>query len=216
MADNLHPEDRVARAEVNRIDAELDRDAAVNVAANEIVNRDIAETRATDANIAAAQAHQTANELATDRHVLRHELAHERFAATNSAFGFYLTLGVLLAAILVGGLYLYYRSQNPAENVIVNAAPAPSGPASVIVAPSGPAVAPSPSPITINTPPPVVNVTPSAQPAPNVNINVAPASPAPATSGTDSSTPASGTAGTITNDNRTGADSGSSTSNSGG
>jgi hypothetical protein len=176
MAEYLTPEEQAARAEAERIHAEAHRDKALDIAANEAVSRDIAEARAADARIAAGQAWQAADEMDTDRRVLRNELASERAASSNSAFGFYLTLGVLLAALLIGGFYLYQRSQNP-DNVVVNAAPAPSNPAPVIVTPSQPTV--TPPPVTVTTPPPVVNVTPPAQPAPEVNnrINVTPPAP---------------------------------------
>jgi hypothetical protein len=207
MADYLTPEEQAARADAERVHAEVHRDAALNIAANEAVNRDIAEAQAADSRIAAGQAWQAADEMATDRRVLRNELASERAASSNSAFGFYLTLGVLLAAILIGGFYLYYRSQNP-DNLIVNAAPAPAPPSSVVVTPA-PSVAPSPPPVTVTTPPPVVNVTPPAQPAPHVDnhVNVTPPGPtpsdnpgtsAPSDTNSGSTSGTSGTSGTDT------------------
>lgn len=201
------PEEQVARAEAARIQAEAHRDAAINIAANQVVNRDIAEIQAEDARIAAGQARPAADEIATDRRVLRNELASERVTASNNAFGFYLTLGVLLAAILIGGFYLFQRNQNP-DNPIVNAAPSSSPPPTVVVTPNQPAVAPSPPPVTVNTPSPVVNVTAPAQNPPEVNNRVNATPPGTAPSGSDGTT--SGTSGgtSETNNGARGAGSG--------
>lgn len=197
MADYLTPEEQAARAEADRAMAEAHRDEALDVATNEAASRDIAEAQAVDARITAGQAWQAADEMAADRRVLRNELAAERSASSNSAFGFYLTLAVLLAAVLIGGFYLYYRSQNP-ESVIVNAAPAPTAPGPVVVTPSQPAVAPPPPPITVNTPPPVVNVTPPSHPAPEVqnHVNVTPPGPSPDNTGSGGGTNGNAGAGT--------------------
>jgi hypothetical protein len=213
MAEFLRPEEQAARAEAERMQAEAHRDVALNAAANEAVNRDVAEAQAADARISANQAWQAAGEMDTDRRVLRNELTGERAAASNSAFGFYLTLGVLLAAILIGGFYLYNRSQNP-DNVIVNAAPAPSAPPPVVVTPTPPAVAPPPPPITVTTPAPTVNVTPPAQPAPEVNNHVNVTPPGPATSGSTDNTGTS-PSGTGANGGGTGGSDTGSTGNGG-
>jgi hypothetical protein len=160
------------QAEADRIAAEAQRDVAWNVAADQAVNRDIAEAREVDARIAANQAGRAASEAETQRNLLNNELSYERAAASNNAFGFYLTLGILIAALIVGGCYLYWRSNNP-DTVVVNAAPAPaaSAPAPVVVtqppAPSAPPV--------INVTPPVVHnhiaVTPPAAPPANPPAN---------------------------------------------
>jgi len=203
MPDQIRPDDNISQAEA-------EKQAAVTLAAQEAMNRDIAEARAVDAHIAAGQAIQAADEMATDRQVLRHELGYERVAASNSTFGFYLTLAVLVAGLLVGGFYLYSRSQNP-DNVIVNAAPAPAPGGTVTVVPTPPAVAPPPPPVTVNNPPPVVHVTPPARPAPEVNVNV---TPPPSGSAPGGSTPSSGTGAETSTGS--GTDSGTSSSGSGG
>jgi len=201
MSDNIRPEDRIANAEAIR-------DAALDNAVNEAVRRDIAEAQAVDARIVANQAIRQADEMAAEKQVLRHELGYERVANSNNTFGFYLTLAVLLAGILVGGFYLYYRSQNP-DTLVVNAA-SPSSPGTVVVTPTQPA-APAPPPITVHTPAPVVNVNPPSQPAPEVNVKVTP----PA-SNNNSETPApdANTRPDSSTNNNT--DSGSSPSGSGG
>jgi hypothetical protein len=199
MPDDIRPEDKIAHAE------EI-RDAALDNAVNEAVRRDIAEAQAVDARIAANQAIRQADEMAAEKQVLRHELGYERVANSNNTFGFYLTLAVLLAGILVGGFYLYYRSQNP-DTLVVNAA-SPSAPAPVIVTPAQPATT-VPPPITVHTPPPVVNVTPPSQPAPEVNVKVTPP---------DSNTSSDSNSGADnkTDSNTNNTDSGSSPSGSGG
>jgi hypothetical protein len=167
-----YPDDQVARAEARKDSAEIQRDAAFDIAANESARADanaaaadynssVADASRTDAIIAARQADAQAAELNTQRHILSNELAYERAAASNNAFGFYLTLGILVAGMLVAGVYLWWRNQNP-DSVTILAAPPP--------------VTQTAPPVTVTTPPPPVIVTPPANrtPPPTVNITTPP------------------------------------------
>jgi hypothetical protein len=186
-----YPEDRAARAEARSDAAEVERDAAINIAANESVRADAnaaaanvnaayADAARTDAVIAARQADALAAETSTHNHILSHELAHERAAASNNAFGFYLTLGILVAGMMVAGIYLWWRNQNP-DSVTVLAAPPP-------------VTQNVPPPVTVMTPPPPVVINPPAPvttpPPTNINVNP-PAQTPPANSGEGETNPSS-------------------------
>jgi hypothetical protein len=201
--DNNRPEDIAARARLNEAAAEIERDAAVDVAASNAVSADYANAQAVDATIEANRARAAAAEIATDRSVLRNELAYERAASENNAFGFYLTLGILVAGLLVTGIYLYWRNSTPDVSVYA-ASPSVSAPANppVIVTPSAsPAPAPAPPPVVNVTPPaqqpPVVNVNPATPPAPNVHNDIHVTPPANSGAGGGTGTDA-GTSGTDT------------------
>src|SRR5258706_11404046 len=103
------PEDIAAREAARREEAQFERDVALNAAANESRNADIADAQAVDARIRANEANAMAAEMATDRNVMANQLTYERAAASNNAFGFYLTLGILVAGLMVTGIYLYWR-----------------------------------------------------------------------------------------------------------
>lgn len=173
MSDQFDP--TVQRARQNERDAKIERDAAMNIAASEALDADAARAVAVDENIRANQNAQAARELATDREVVKHQLYHERAAAENNAFGFYLTLGILVAGLLVTGIYLYWRNSQP-ESVNVYAAPSQSAPAPpnvIVTPPAAPAASPPP---VVNVQPPAVNVQPpsvNVQP-PDVNVTTPP------------------------------------------
>ncbi len=203
MDDKMTGTSREVHAEIKQDIAEADRDAAMDVAAvnaaerdiaaqaaaNEAFNRDVAESQAVDARIQANQANASAREIATERNILHHELDHERAAASNNAFGFYLTLAVLFGVLLFGGYWLYDRYYDR-DRVVVAAPPLPSN--TTIVTPSP---APSPGavvPVFVPNPPPAndrpINVT---VPAPEVKVNITPPpaqNPPPDSSATDSGT----------------------------
>ena len=133
MADVIRPDDR-ADDEALRADlAEIERNAALNAAAGAHVERDLAEAEAIDARIAASQNARAASELSTHNRIINNELAAERVAASNNAFGFYLAVGILFAVILVGALYWWYWRPQDSSNINVYAAPNP--PSSTLVTP---------------------------------------------------------------------------------
>jgi len=171
-----YPEDQAARAEAQKYAAENERDAAFDIAAHEAnradtnaaaayANAAYADAARTDAIIAARQADAANAETNTHNHILSHELAYERAAASNNAFGFYLTLGILVAGMMVAGIYLWWRNENP-DNVTILAAPPPvtqnipqpvtvtSPPSPIIVTPPAPVTTPSPTNINVNPPAP--------------------------------------------------------------
>ncbi len=218
MADDLNNQARATNAEIRKEIAEDQRDAALNVAANESVNRDLAETEAVDARIEAKRANMAARELDTDRRVLGYELAGERQAAANNAFGFYLTLAVVIAALCLGAVYYWYWRPNSTQTVI-SAAPPPPPPTTVVTPPAAtqpqtpappaaPAMPAAPAQ-PMNAPPPTVNVTP-----PPVRVNVTPppvrihndihVPPAPAPETTPAPNSDTGTTGPDTGTNGTG------------
>jgi len=183
------PEDIAAREAARREQAQFERDAALNTAANESLNADIADAQAVDARIRANEANAMASEMATDRNVMSHELAYERAAASNNAFGFYLTLGILVAGLLVTGIYLYWRDSTDNINIyaasqpaVVTPAPQPQAPV-VVTQPAPPAV--TPPPVIVNPNPPVDNSSKPPivvnPPAVHNDIHVTP----PATNNTD-------------------------------
>src|SRR6185436_4922041 len=88
----------LARAERNT--AENQRDAIAGVAVNEAANRKIAQADAVDARISANQNAVAAQEMATERNLMHGNLAAERHASANNAFGFYLMTAVVLMMLL--------------------------------------------------------------------------------------------------------------------
>src|ERR1044071_4010037 len=132
MADVIRPDDR-AEDEALRADlAEIERNAALNAAAGAAVDRDLAEAEAIDSRIAANQNARAASELSTHNRLLHDELAAERVAASNNAFGFYLAVGILFAVIVVGALYWWYGRPQNSSNVNVYAPPTPPSPTVVM------------------------------------------------------------------------------------
>jgi len=160
--DKYTAQDMAARAHTREELAKAERDMAVDAAANESLNADIADAQATDARIRANQAAQYAAEADTDRHVMGHQLAHERAAASNNAFGFYLTLGILVAGLMVTGIYLYWRNNNPDSINVYAAPPTQTAPSTTVVTPPPAPVIPPPA-VVVN--PPASAPTPPAQPA---------------------------------------------------
>src|SRR5262249_32993221 len=154
--DTLETKLAEARAEM----AERERDAALGAAAIEAVNREAAQRNAVDAEITASQNAAAVRELNTDRRLLRENLAAERNVSSSNAFGFYLMTGILIAILLVGGIYYSFHRQDIAgeQNITVSSAPPPP---------------------TVRYAPPVVNV-----PTPQVRVDVKaePSSPQPQTS----------------------------------
>ena len=138
--------------------AAIDRKIAERIASEAAAREYYAEATAMDAVIAARQSDAAAKELETESRILHNELAYERHAASNNAFAFYLTLGILAAGIFVSGLFVWWRNQEP--NTILAASP--QG-VSQTVAPTR--VVSPPPPIVI-TPPPAVRTT-----APLINRN---------------------------------------------
>jgi len=208
MDDKTYDQSRAVHAEIKQDIAEADRDAAVDAAAvnaverdvamdsaaHEAIHRDVAEAQAVDARINANQANAAAREIATDRNIIHHELQHERAAAANNAFGFYLTLAVLACVLLFGGYWLYER-YNAGPDVVV-AAPSPSAPNTTHIVTPGPS--PSPVvPVQVPTPAPAPPASDNRPiniqvPPPEVKVNITPPSSTsgaenPGTSGTSSS-----------------------------
>jgi len=205
MDDKMYDQSRAAHAEIKQDIAEADRDAAIDAAAvnaverdvamdsaaHEALHRDVAEAQAVDARINANQANMAAREIATDRNIIHHELQHERAAASNNAFGFYLTLAVLACVLLFGGYWLYER-YNAGPDVVV-AGPPPSAPSTTHIVTPGPS--PSPViPVQVPTPaPPASDNRPIniQVPPPEVKVNITPPPSSggaenPGTSGTTS------------------------------
>jgi hypothetical protein len=161
----------VTRTEI----AEMERDAALDAAAIEAVNRQAAQVNAVEAEITASQNAAAAREMTVERNLIREDLAAERHASASNAFGFYLMTGILIAILLVGGIYYYFHRQELADS---------AGNAQNISVSSVPAQQSAP-PSTLTSPPPVVNVPPPHvrtevrvvpnQPQPQTNTNSAPA-----------------------------------------
>ncbi len=133
-----------------------ERDMAMDLAAEESVKRQMAESEALEARLAARQKQADAQEMSAQRSLLRHELDNERAAAANSTFGFYLMTGVLIALLIIGGIYFYFRATN-------NRVEANTPKTSVTV--GEPPAAPAPAPVIVPAPPPVINVTPPPTPS---------------------------------------------------
>lgn len=114
-------------------EADKQIDAAADAATIEAARRHEAELTALDARIDANQSKAEVRELETNQRILHDNLEHEREVSSTNAFGFYLMTAVLLALVLVGGMYYYWRSQQP-----IQAAPSPpySGPVRTMPAPS--------------------------------------------------------------------------------
>lgn len=180
MSSEQRPQDRVFHDTVERERAKEERDAALNVAADEYVNRRLAEAQAVDARITANQAQAHAEELRAEHSLIRNELVQEREAASNNAFGFYLVTGILLAILLVGGIY-FYTQQNDSNKTAAAPVVVTSPTVTRVVTPA-PAPTATQAPIIINAPKPVV------APAPRVNIKMTPpaqTAPAPASPSED-------------------------------
>jgi hypothetical protein len=139
--------DRAAQAEAEARLAKAQRDSAVNSAIGESARRKEAEGDLDDVKLKAANAEALAREYNTQRSALHHELEHERAAAENHAFGFYLVSAVLLAMLLVAGIVWYNNSQRePTAVQVTTAVPAaPHAPVYRAPVATGPVLAPPPA-----------------------------------------------------------------------
>jgi hypothetical protein len=194
-----HPIDQHSEEEIRRAAAEMERNAALNVALNEAVKRDDAEADAVDARIAANQNAQAARELASERNHLQDRLAAEQQVSSSNAFGFYLMTGILVAIALVAAIYFYVQRQNIAAgtsgNVVVSSNSAPPPPVTNVAQPPA---------IRTTVPPPQANIDVNvAQPsAPNKDTSHENAAPSTqpdqgdTSTGTRPSEPDSGRGGT--------------------
>jgi hypothetical protein len=198
------PEDIAAREAARREEAQFERDVALNAAANESLKADIADAQAVDARIRANEANAMASEMATDRNIMSNQLAYERAAASNNAFGFYLTLGILVAGLLVTGIYLYWRDSSDNVNIYAASTPAAVAPAPQ---PHAPVVVTQPAPTVVTPPPVIVNPNPPVDntskppivvnpPAVHNDIHVTP----PATDNTDNTNTDKGSSSTSSGD----------------
>lgn len=119
---NINPniDNRLVAEQANRTIAEIQRDEALLTAAEQAAQRQqaevgalnaqtraqIAEAQALDARNQARMAEVTAAQLATERNLVRENLASEREAASNASFGFMFVTGIVLASLL--GLAIWY------------------------------------------------------------------------------------------------------------
>ncbi len=189
----LTPSERDRRAAQNaRIDQAVAEDVADGMATKAAVAEDVAVGMAATADAERERANAYAAANARERSVLR-ETARERDTAVvdsaisqnvarNSSFAFWLLLGSVAAALLVGAIWFAARRPEPATNtVVINRQPATAP----VVAPARPAVqtpavvtvpvpvpAPAPAPAVVERRVPVPVVVPVERPAP--------AAPAPA------------------------------------
>src|SRR5579871_5456946 len=122
---NKNHDDNVYVAKAERDTALLQRDVALDVAANQAQERDAAaayalteadlrkqaENQAVDARIAANQNAWSASQATTERNMMRENLAAERESASNANFGFVLLTCIVLAALIGLGIW-YYTNQN--------------------------------------------------------------------------------------------------------
>lgn len=90
-----------------RTQAEQNASVAVTAASIEANQRILAEQEAARAQIAAQQARQEASRLATERSLLRENLASEREASSNASFGFVFLTCIVLAALIGLGIWVY-------------------------------------------------------------------------------------------------------------
>jgi len=191
----LTPSERDRLAAQNaRIDQSVAEDVAAGMATKAAVAEDVAVGMAVQADAERDRANAYAAANARERSVLR-ETARERDtavvdgalaqnAARNSSFAFWLLLGSVAAALLVGAIWFASRRPEPATNtVVINRQPTPA------VAPARPAVrtpaivtvpvpvpsAPAPAPpVVVERRVPVPVAVPVERPVP------VPAAPAPA------------------------------------
>lgn len=111
--------DLVAAQAEQRTLAEQQAAAAATVAAVEASQRTAAEQEAVAARLSEERARQEASHLATERSLLRENLAAEREAASNASFGFVFMVCIVLAALIGLGIW-YYTSNNPAGSAAGN------------------------------------------------------------------------------------------------
>jgi hypothetical protein len=118
-----------------------ERDQAVDLAANQLDHRALAEQEAQEARISERHSRMEANRTATENTIYRENLASEREAASNASFGFTFLACIVLAALL--GLGIWYwttgSGEPPAETAnrpirivqpppVIKVEPAPSAP----------------------------------------------------------------------------------------
>jgi len=130
MTDVNLSEDPGGQETVRRHIAEIERDTALDIAAQESLNRKVTETQAADDRIAAMQNAAAAREISTENDLLRNSLSAEREASASHAFGFYLMAGILIALLIIGSIAYYYRqdlvsARSGTSNITVNSAPPP-------------------------------------------------------------------------------------------
>jgi hypothetical protein len=124
---------QAGQAIVERNVAEHERDVIAGVALNEAANREVAQADAVDARISANQNAVAAQEMATERNLMHGNLAAERHASANNAFGFYLMTAVVLMMLLGGGIYFYFQKRDaanaapPNSTITVNNGTLPAG-----------------------------------------------------------------------------------------
>lgn len=153
-------------------DRSIERDIAANVAAAESMDRQSAEQNEYNARIAANQASYQAAHAQTESNVLRENLAVERAESSNANFGFMMMAFCILAALI--GLGIWYFTSNPTTTVYTGQ---PASPVSSTTTTT--TTEPNP-PVNINVQPPAsspVIVNPPAQPSapaapPNVNVDI--------------------------------------------
>lgn len=200
MSNDSFNNSETARAEQERLrrqNAELQRDVAINSAANSQVQRDAALNVAADqaqqrdvaagvagveavrrhdaeqdalaARTAANQASYHAASADSERNILRENLSAERANASNANFGFYMMAFCILAALI--GLGIWYFNSNPVvATTTTDTVAVPASSTTTITQPS--------PPVNINVQPsapaasPPVIVNPAPQQPPNVKVDV--------------------------------------------
>lgn len=124
---------------INRVVAEVETNTAWQAAQEENARREMAEADAEYARSLAYKNEAMAQNMARQRDLMSANLAAERDASSSTAFGYYLMLGIVVALLIVGGVYFYSESMehqkrmaygsspivtNTTENVTVKRAPA--------------------------------------------------------------------------------------------
>lgn len=187
----MTPSERDRREVQNaRIDQAVASEVAAGMATKAAVAQDVAVGMAVEADAERARASALAAANAQGRSALR-ETARERDTAMvdgalarndarNTSFAFWLLLGSVAAALLVGALWFASRRPEPAANTIVINRPPAATPAPVRPAARTPAIVTVPVPVPVPAPPAVIErripvpvAVPVERPAP------VPAAPAP-------------------------------------
>jgi len=96
-------------AGIERSNRRADDEPVLSADSRESFHRDPVEDPDLAAKIAANQAIAQANELETENRILETELDEERDRANSNHFGLVFALCVLLAALVIGGFWLWGR-----------------------------------------------------------------------------------------------------------